>query len=127
MKKRSLVVGVLAAGLLAVAGQASASANVVWCLSDPPILVATPGGHNLMVNNMVFLPPQAVHLKSRITDSAAAVPDGHGGTLVVVWVRVPEGVGHAVVVSADNRYRITTSASTEGGQLTVLLLDVPLS
>jgi hypothetical protein len=84
MRNRAVVVGALAVGLLVADGQGAASANVMWCLSDPPIQVITPGGHNLSVNNMVYLSPVDRHLASRITDDASAISDGKGGTLITV-------------------------------------------
>jgi len=126
MKKR-LVVGTLAAGFMLVAGQATASANVVWCLTDPPIELVTPGGHNLTVNNMVYLPPKYVHLRRQIREGAIAVPDGHGGTLLTVQVGIPTGVSRAQVVSSENRYQVSSEASGSGGMAITLFLDVPIS
>jgi len=126
MKKR-LVVGTLAAGLMLVAGQATASANVVWCLFDPPIELVTPGGHNITVNNMVYLPPMYRHVLREVNDEASAVPDGHGGTLVTVNVRIPSGISHAYVVSSNNRYQVSTEAGAGGGGVVTLHLDVPTS
>ncbi len=124
MKKR-LVVGTLAAGLMLVAGQATASANVVWCGSDPPIELVTPGGHHITVNNMVYLPPMDLHVLRQITDGASAAPDGHGGTLVTVHVRIPSGVSQAHVVSSENRYQVSSGADAVGGVVVTLYLDVP--
>lgn len=126
MKKR-LLVGTLAAGLMLVAGQATASANVAWCLSDPPIELVTPGGHNIMVNNMVYLPPMYRYVLGQVTDGASAAPDGHGGTLVTVNVRIPSGVSQAHVVSSENRYQVSSEVGGEGGVVVTLYLDVPIS
>ena|SRR5579859_1579103 len=126
MKKR-FVVGTLASTLMLVAGQATASANVEWCLTDPPIEVLTPGGHYVTVNNMVYLPPRYLHLIRQITDDASAVPDGHGGTLVTVHVRIPKGVSQAQVVSSDYRYQVSSEAGGNGGLVITLYLDVPIS
>jgi hypothetical protein len=126
MKKR-FVVGTLAAGLMLVAGSATASANVAWCLSDPPIQLVTPGGHNIAVNNMVYLPPIYRHAMSQVTDGASARPDGHGGTLVTVTVRIPQGVSQAHVVSSENRFQVSSEAGGEGGVVVTLYLDVPIS
>jgi len=122
MRARSVVVGVLVAGAMLLAAQVSASANVAWCISDPPILVVTPGGHNLTVNNQVYLPPYAKHLKSRIYDPAFATPDSTGGTLVTVYVFVPE---RAQVVSSANRWRV--SDTKDGSTVVTLYLHVPIT
>jgi hypothetical protein len=128
MRKRAVVVGALAAGLLVAGGQGAASANVMWCVMDPPIQVVTPGGHNLSVNNMVYLSPVDRHLASRITDDASAISDGKGGTLITVHVVIPQGAHGASVVSNNFRYRVTdTSGAPGGGTVVTLLLDVPTS
>jgi hypothetical protein len=128
MRARVVVVGALAAGLLVAGGQGAASANVMWCLSDPPIQVVTPGGHNLSVNNMVYLSPVDRHIASQITAAAVATPDGKGGTLITVHVYVPQGAHGASVVSNNFRYRVTdTDGTGGGGTILTLKLDVPTS
>src|SRR2546421_12672456 len=118
MKARSFLVGSLLAVAMLIGGQEVASANVMWCLSDPPIQVVTPGGHYLMVNNQVYLPAYAKHLKSQVVDDAVAEPDGRGGTLITVYVHVPT---YSHVVSSENRYRL--SARRDGTSLLTLYLD----
>jgi hypothetical protein len=122
MKRTTVAFGGLLAGVMLVAGSAVASANMAWCLSDPPIQVVTPGGHILVVNNLVYLPPNAMHLKDQITDDATAQPDGHGGTLLTVHVHVP---ARAHVVSSENRYGLSDQG--DGDTVVTLLLDVPTS
>lgn len=122
MKARSVTFGALLACALMVAGQGVASANMAWCLSDPPIQVVTPGGHYLMVNNLVYLPPSALHLKNQIYDDAVVAPDGKGGTLITVHVHVPASV-NAHVVSSENRYQVSTQR--DGVSTITLYLDVP--
>jgi hypothetical protein len=128
MSRRVVLVGVLAAGLFVVGGQGAASANVAWCLSDPPIQVVTPGGHNLSVNNMIYLSPIDRHLAYLITDDAATAPDGKGGTFITVHVHIPAGAHGANVVSNNFRYQVTDSDGTpDGGTTLTLMLDVPTS
>ena len=127
MKTRVLTVGALTAALMAVGGQAGASANVVWCLYDPPIKVVSPAGQNLMVNNMVYLSVADRRTGASVTDDAVAAPDGHGGTLVTVHMYVPAGISSAFVVSSVNRYQVTSSASAGGGQVITFRLDLPTS
>ena len=127
MSKRVVVVGALA-GLLLLVGQGTASANVIWCLSDPPIQVVTPGGHILSVNNMVYLSPIDRHLATLIGADASAAPDGRGGTLITVHVYVPKGAHGAFVVSSNYRYQVTDSEGTPwGGTVMTLSLDVPIT
>jgi hypothetical protein len=120
MNGRNLVVACVVAGVAIAMGSVSASANLQWCVSDPPLQVVTPGGHNLTINNQVYLPPSALHLKNLIYDQASAEPDGQGGTLVTVHVYVPS---QAHVVSSENRFRLTTSG--DGSSVITLYLDVP--
>jgi hypothetical protein len=128
MSKRVVVLGALASGVLVLCGQAAASANVMWCLSDPPIRVVTPGGHNLSVNNMVYLSPVDRHIASQITDSATVATDGRGGTLITVHVNIPRGAHGASVVSANYRYEVKNSGATPNGGITLTMtLDVPTS
>jgi len=122
MKARSVVAAVLLGGALLAASGGAVSANIVWCLEDPPIQVVTPGGHTLTVNNMVYLPTDALDLKGTITDDASAAPDGKGGTLITVHVYVPTS---AHVVSSEYRYQV--SAQQDGSSVITLYLDVPTS
>jgi len=125
MKFRSVVLGGVLAGTLFVAGSGAASANVAWCISDPPIQVVTPGSHYLVVNNMIYLPPQALHLKKQITDDATATSNGRGGTLVTVHVHLPAKAGRAHVITSENRFRLSTQQ--DGVTTVTLYLDVPLT
>ena len=122
MKARSVVLGIVASGAMLLLAAPGASANVAWCVSDPPIQVVTPGGHNLTVNNQVYLPPYTMHLKGAISDSALAVPDEDGGTLIIVRVYVP---ARAHVVSSENRYQV--SQAKDGSSEVTLYLHVPVS
>jgi hypothetical protein len=128
MSKRVVLVGALAAVVFVVGGQGSASANVAWCLSDPPIQVVTPGGHTLSVNNLIYLSPVDRHIARLITDDATAAPDGRGGTLITVHVHIPAGAHGATVVSNNYRYRVTKTGGAPGGGVVLTLnLDVPTS
>jgi hypothetical protein len=122
MKFRNVALAGLLAGALLIGGAGAASANIAWCVSDPPIQLVTPGGHTFVVNNMVYLPPQALHLKNQITDDATAVSNGHGGTRVTVHVHVP---WRAHVVSSANRFQVSTQG--DGETTITLYLDVPLT
>jgi hypothetical protein len=122
LKARSVVAGVLVAGAMLLASQVSASANVAWCVSDPPIQVVTPGGHYLTVNNQVYLPPYAMHLKNKIHDTAFATRDSGGGTLITVHVFVPE---HAHVVSSEYRWQVSDTG--DGSSVVTLYLRVPIT
>jgi hypothetical protein len=122
MKARSLVVASAAVGALFVAGSGSASANLAWCVSDPPVHVVTPGGNNLTINNMVYLPASARDLKQQVSDDATAASDGSGGTLVTVHVHVPAA---AHVISSEHRFGLSTEG--DGASVITLYLDVPIT
>lgn len=128
MSRRVILVGALAAGMLVLGAQGAATANVMWCMSDPPITLVTPGGHNITVNNMIYISVVDRHLASLITDDASVAPDGRGGTLVTVHVHVPAAIHGAAVVSNNFRYRVQDIRNTpEGGYTLTLTLDVPTS
>ena len=128
MSKRGVVVGALAAGLLVLGGPVAASANVVWCISDPPVQVVTPGGHHLTVNNTIRMPIVDKDIIKLVTDDATTAPDGVGGTLITVHVGIPQGAHAAYVVSTVHRYKVTATAGTlRGGVVLTLELDVPAS
>ncbi|HMJ38562.1 MAG TPA: hypothetical protein VK606_03330 [Verrucomicrobiae bacterium] len=127
MRKRAVVVGALAASLLAAGGPGTASANLMWCVTDPPIQVVTPGGHYLMVNNMIYLSPVDRHKAKLISDDAGTAPNGNGGTRITVHVYIPAVVHGAYVVSSNNRYQVTDAAGANGGRIVTLTLDVPTS
>lgn len=127
MRVRSVVwATVVSIGML-VAGQVAASANVLWCLSDPPVQVASSSGTTLTVNTTVYLPPGAQHLAKQETVQATTAPDGHGGTLITVQVGIPNGVSTAMVVTSSNRYQVSATGYGSGGSVVTLYLDVPAS
>jgi len=127
VSKRSFVLGLLGAAIMLVAGQGTVSANVEWCMSDPPIQVVSPGGHNLAVNNLIYYSPSERHLLRQLKIDGTTAPDGKGGTLITVHVHVPAGMSHTAVVSAENRYQVKTNGGGTGGTVITLYLDVPIS
>lgn len=127
MRKRSSLIGALGALAMIVAGNSAAAANFEWCAEDPPIQVVTPGGHFVTVNNTVYLATADPRLRNQVTDSAAAAPDGVGGTLIAVYVNVPGGVSQALVVSSVYHYQVSKQADGSGGTVITLFLDVPVS
>ena len=126
MRVRRVVVGAaLATGLMAV-GQASVSANVVWCLFDPPVQVSTSSGANLTVNTVIYVPHGQQQLAGKnVIESASTAPDGSGGTLITVNVAIPKGVTAARVVATVNRFNVSGEATGAGGSTITLYLDVP--
>jgi hypothetical protein len=125
MKARSVVAGVLAAGAMMVGGAAVASANLVWCLEDPPVVVQTATGSNLTVNVTVAVPQyQAKYINSVLVTTLTA-PDGAGGTLITVDVTVPATISTANVTATVEKYKVTDSATVSGGGTTTIHLDVP--
>ncbi len=125
MRLRTILPAAMIAVALSFAGGAGVSANVMWCVFDPPIQVVTPGGENLTVNNMVYIPIYDRHLASHFAVSATAVSDGHGGTLISVHTQVAAGISSAHIVSAVNRYQVSSAGGGGGGTVVTTMLDVP--
>ena len=127
MRFRKLVVAAAVAAGLMAAAPGTASANILWCMGDPPVQVVTPGGHYVVVNNYLYGSPVYRHLYRQVTADGYAVPDGGLGSLVTVKVHVPPGLAHLLVVSAQQHSKITASADGSGGEVITLTLDVPES
>ncbi len=126
MKARSVVAGVLVAGAMVVGGAGSASANLVWCVSDPPVQVQTPDGANLMVNVLVTVPQHQAKYVVDVATHWITEPDQSGGTLIRLDVAVPRTISVARIVASVNRYKVgTASATVPGGEATTLYLVVP--
>lgn len=124
---RILPVAAVIAAAFSFAGVTPASAMVLWCESDPPIQVVTPGGEYLMVNNMIYVPMYDMHLSTHFPASATTAADGHGGTLITVYVQVAWGVAMAHVVSSENRYQVASPGDGTGGTVVTTHLDVPIT
>lgn len=127
MNVRRVVLGGLVAGVLTVGGAASASANIAWCLSDPPAQVQTATGATLSVNTSVSVARPEVKYLRAVHNDATTSPDGAGGTLVTVHVYLPSGITSARIVSTVNRYDVFATAIGQGGTVVTLYLDVPTS
>jgi hypothetical protein len=127
MNVRRVVLGGLVAGVLTVGGAASASANIAWCLSDPPAQVQTASGATLSVNTSVSVARSEVRFLKAVHNDATTSPDGAGGTLVTVHVYLPTGITSARIVSSVNRYAVSATAIGHGGTVVTLYLDVPTS
>ena len=125
MKLRSVVVGSVAAVGLLVGGGASASANIMWCVSDPPVQLETAGGTNLTVGVSVAVPKGQNGYVNDVKVDAVTTPDGSGGTLIAIHVSVPSSISAANVTATVKKYKLSTSASVAGGSSTTLYLVVP--
>ena len=125
MRLTRILPAALVAAALSFAGGGTASANVVWCVYDPPLRVVTPGGAILTVNNTVYLPPSQRHLASHFPASATIAPDGHGGSLIVVQVQIARGITSAHVVSSVYRFQVSAGGGGPGGTVVTTNLDVP--
>ena len=126
MKARSVVAGVLVAGAMVVGGAGSASANLVWCVSDPPVQVQTPDGANLTVNVSVTVPQHQAKYIGDVATRWVATPDASGGTLIRLDVSVPRTISVAKIVASVSRYKVgTATATVAGGEAVTLYLVVP--
>jgi len=127
MKARSVVTGAVAAGAMLIGGASAASANIAWCMADPPARAVTGDGANLTVNTYVTVVKPEVHYLNDFQSEASTAPDGKGGTLITVHVKVPAGLSTVRVTSSVNRYQVSASAVGAGGSVVTLYLDVPKS
>lgn len=131
MSKRVVLVGAMASALLVIGGAGAASANVVWCSSDPPIQVVTPGGQHLMVNNTIYVSVQDKSSVKLVTHDASTAPDGKGGTLITVHMYFPESFSDAYVVSSNFRFKVSDTGGTNSGgngnHVVTLSLHVPIN
>jgi len=124
------VVALAAVGGMLLFGPGAASANVAWCIFDPPIQVVTPGGTTITVNNTISLPASARSLQSQVWDEASATPspigngnDG-GGTLITITVHLPAGVQAQVTSSVD---QFQAADDQRGVTEVILHLEVPIT
>ena len=125
MKARTLIAGILASGALVIGGAGSASANIAWCTSDPPVHVDTESGANVTVNTSVTVAKSESGYLNDVKSDAVAVANGAGGTYITVHVNLPAGISTATVVSQVKRYHVSTSAGGHGGTVVTLYLTVP--
>ncbi len=125
MRLTRILPAALVAAALSFAGGGTASANVVWCVYDPPLEVVTPGGTYLTVNNTIYLPPNQRRVATHFSASATAVSDGHGGSLIEVHVRIAPGITSARVVSSVYRFQVSAGGGGSGGTVVTTDLDVP--
>lgn len=125
MKPRSVFAGVAAVVAMLVGGAVSASANLLWCMDDPPVQVNTPAGTNLTVNVQIAVPQDQAKLISSVAVTTVTAPDGSGGTLITVTAAVPTTIRAANITAAVKKFKVTDSATVPGGGTTTLHLDVP--
>ena len=124
MKIRSVLVAAVTSVTMAMGGAISASANIAWCTSDPPVHVDTAAGSNITVNTSVTVPKSEGKLLNDVTTDAEASAEP-GGTLVTVYVGLPAGISTAQVVSSSNKYRVSATAYGTGGTTVIVYLHVP--
>lgn len=125
MRLRTVLAAAAAAVGVAIAASGGASANVLWCLSDPPIQTTTSGGTNLTVNTKLYASAGDRHELSSVTEDIVSSPDGAGGTLIKVYVLVPSTIGSLVVVAQVQRYGESATGSGTAGSTITLTMDVP--
>ena len=126
MTARTLMTGILASGALVIGGAGSASANIAWCTSDPPVHVDTVSGANVTVNTSVTVAKSESGYLNDVTSDAVAVANGAGGTDITVHVNLPAGISTATVVGQVKRYHVSTTVSGQGGTVVTYHLTVPV-
>ena len=125
MRLRTVLAAAAAALGVLVAASGGASANMLWCLSDPPIQTTTSGGTNLTVNTKLYAAATDRHDLSSVTEQTVSAPDGAGGTLVTVYVSVPSTIDNLVVIAQVQRYGESATGSGTAGSTITLTMDVP--
>jgi hypothetical protein len=121
---RAVLAGAAVAGGLTVATAAGASANIMWCVGDPPLQMSSPSGTNFTVGTQIYTTGSKQHLAQQLTEEVVSTPDGNGGTLVTVTVFGP-AAQPITVVAAVQKYKVSAQASGIG---TVnVTLDVPVA
>ncbi|HZQ50356.1 MAG TPA: hypothetical protein VFB69_08615 [Candidatus Dormibacteraeota bacterium] len=124
MRLKTVFVGGAVACGLSVAAPAVASANVMWCVGDPPVQMSSPSGTNFTVSTQIFTTGNKQHLSQLVDEKVTSVSDGHGGTLVTVEIIGPAGQPMTVVASV-NKYKVSGQASGVGD--VSVTLDVPVA
>jgi hypothetical protein len=125
MRLRTWLIGGAMAGVLMAAAPASASANIMWCVGDPPSQIVSATGTRFVVNTSVYASSSHLHLATQYTVATTAAPDGRGGTLVTVEVRSPAGQYLTVVSSVQRSNGSVTGRGSGSGDI-VVVLDVPI-
>jgi hypothetical protein len=78
MRFRKLVLAGGVAGALMAAVPGGASANIMWCVGDPPAQLTTSTGTRFVVNTYVYAEGPHSKLASLTTVDATAAPDAAG-------------------------------------------------
>ena len=126
MKARTVIAGILASGALAVGGAGSASANIAWCTSDPPVHVDTVSGANVTVNSSVTVAKSESKYLNDVTSDAVTTANAAGGSDITVSVHLPAGISTATVVAQVKRYHVSATATGQGGSVVTVSLTVPV-
>ena len=114
MRKRALVVGDCrgAAGVNGGYGVA----NMMWCVRTRPS-GGDAGGHNLMVNNMIFLSPADRHRRSS-SPMGRRGPQRQGGTLSQLTSHSATITGRTLL--RPLQYRVSNAGDGSGGRVVTL-------
>jgi len=128
MKAQRFALAATMAALLGLAAQVPASANLAWCVYDPPVQVESPEGQNLTVNTYVYyLSSSSRQVAWKVTSDATVASNAYGGTTITVNVYVPAGAGRVHVVAINQRYKVSEEQDGFGGSVMTFTLDVPTS
>jgi hypothetical protein len=125
MRLKTVLAGVTVACGLTAASTAGATANIMWCVGDPPAQVSSASGTQFNVNTQIYSTVAHQHL-SQYLETVTTTPDGSGGTLVTVDVEGPAGQYFTVVASV-HKGKGTISAQSSGTGEVFVVLDVPIA
>lgn len=126
MRFRKLVLAGGVAGSLLAAAPGSASANIMWCVGDPPAQLTTSTGTRIVVNTYVYADGPHRKLAAQTTVDATSAPDGAGGTLITLVVHAPAGQVVTVVASVQRGEGDLSAQASGSGDFT-MVLDVPIA
>jgi hypothetical protein len=128
MRLKRVLGGAAAACALLVGSAATASANIMWCIGDPPEQVTSASGTQFVVNTQIYAsgPKTHLNLSHSTTTTSWSQPDGHGGTLVTVEVQGPSSQQLTVVVTY-NAVKNAVSNQATGIGTVIVQLDIPIS
>jgi len=124
MRFKTVLAGVTVACGLTLASTGGASANIMWCVGDPPAQVSSASGTQFNVNTQIFSSVAHQHL-SQYPETVTTAPDGSGGTLVTVDVQGP--AQYFTVVASVHKGKGTISAQSSGSGEVLVVLDVPIA
>ncbi len=126
--RRLAMSAAMAAAIFLAPSVPLAGAEDDFCDSDPPILVRTPEGNPVLVNNFVSIPRRYKHAAHNMEITGSSERAGHGRSKITVKVTVPgeRGSFNYRLTSKVQRFEVSNQGSSSAGNAIILELFVPL-